>query len=374
MRTLTYLTFDSLQEGVGASQVLEYILKISSSGRKVIIVSFEKSPPSVKVHEKLIENKITWVPLPFGRYGIFGGIYRVLRMTRRIERNSVVHARGNLAALAVLITGNRRWIWDCRSMHADQRRALSRARMRNLIYLVMLFLEFILARRSARIIVITSAVVPIFQKRYKVNVKKIDIISTCVNLEKFKIRAMPERDVIQVLLSGTFSSAYDLDIINRIIREIRLRSNTCVTVAASLGATDSWKLVDYDRYVSVTHDEMPNLIAESHIGFSIWKNDLGVCLKSVASTKTAEFLATGRPVFINSEQGDFRSLFDKYNIGVITEFGDDESVGIYADQMLSQLSNSDIPLRCRSLAQDYFSLNRGVERLIEVYSEFDLRE
>jgi glycosyltransferase involved in cell wall biosynthesis len=152
---------------------------------------------------------------------------------------------------------------------------------------------------------------------------------------------------------------------------MRKRSPVHVTVAASLGATASWADIPYDEYLSVPHDKMPDLIAKSHFGFSIWHNDLGVCLKSVASTKTAEFLSMGRPVFINSRQGDFKELFDNYEIGVVTDASDDKSVKKYVDEMLVLLKNAETNEKCRRLAADNFSLEEGVAKLLEMYKELD---
>jgi len=372
MRPLTYLTFDSLEEGVGASQVLEYVLKIAQNGRKVTIVSFEKNSPSEDIQKILSELEIHWTPLPFGKFGSLGGIYRVIRMSKEISKHSIVHARGNLSALAVLMSRNRRWIWDCRSMHADQRRSLSKKKNNYLIHRAMLAFEYVIARQSKKIIVITFAVIPIFKERYRINQTKMVNISTCVNLDKFSLQDLPALDIIQVLLSGTFSPAYDLELINKIIAEMRRITKVHVTVAASSGATESWKSVNYDSYVSVSHNEMPNLVAKSHVGFSIWNNQLGICLKSVASTKTAEFLATGRPVFVNSQQGDFKEIFSKCDLGVVTDSNDDKSVKKYVQEILLLLVDREMPTRCRNLAEEYFSLDKGVMHLIEIYSELDL--
>lgn len=370
MRPLTYLTFDSLQEGVGASQALSYVLKISRN-REVRVISFEKKAPSSSLLETMANNKVTWTPLDFGRFGVLGGISRVSRMARRIDRKTIVHARGNLSAISALIRLPHRWIWDCRSMHSDQRLSLSKAKNRRLVYVVMRIIEMLLAKYSSKIIVITNSVKSEFVLRYKIPIEKMQMISTCADIEKFKKSDFPNLDKIRILLSGTFSPAYDLIQINKIIYEMRKRSPVHVTVAASLGATASWADIPYDEYLSVPHDEMPSLIAKSHFGFSIWHNDLGVCLKSVASTKTAEFLSMGRPVFINSKQGDFRDLFGMYEIGVVTDASDDESVKKYVDEMLALLKNPETGEKCHRLAADHFSLADGVNKLLEVYKELD---
>ena len=89
MRNLTYLSFDSLQEGVGASQVLSYVVKLSEH-QKIRLVSFEKVDPPENLRNLIASNGIEWFPLRFGNYGAAGGISRVLRMAQKIERKSIV--------------------------------------------------------------------------------------------------------------------------------------------------------------------------------------------------------------------------------------------------------------------------------------------
>jgi glycosyltransferase involved in cell wall biosynthesis len=79
----------------------------------------------------------------------------------------------------------------------------------------------------------------------------------------------------------------------------------------------------------------------------------------------------GRPVFINSKQGDFKDLFDFYGIGVVTDESDDESVKIYVDEMFSLLASSDTIEKCHRLAADNFSLEDGVIKLLKIYKELD---
>jgi glycosyltransferase involved in cell wall biosynthesis len=292
-------------------------------------------------------------------------------MARQIDKESIVHARGNLAAIAAMIRNPHNWIWDCRSMHADQRLALSEGKLNKIIYFGMRIFESLLARFSSRIIVITNSVKKVFEERYSISSGKMLMISTCVDTAKFLKKPLPENETIRILLSGTFSPAYDLTLITKILEEMKKRSEVHVTVAASLGATSSWNSIPYDEYLSVPHDQMSGLIENSHCGFSIWRNDLGVCLRSVASTKTAEFLAMGRPVFINSKQGDFQNLFKDYKIGVVTDSQDDASVSKYVDQMFSLLCDLSTTRNCRKLAEENFSLDEGVSNLLKLYSSLD---
>ena len=124
MKEILYLSFDSLQEGVGASQVLAYMRKIVKI-RPVTIISFEKNMPTIGLRDQVQQDGLNWTPLPFGRFGVIGGINRVIRMSRIIDRGKIIHARSTSAGIAALIRFPQMWIWDCRSLQADQRLALS---------------------------------------------------------------------------------------------------------------------------------------------------------------------------------------------------------------------------------------------------------
>ena len=368
MREVLYLSFDSLKEGVGASQVLAYMRKVQPI-TQVTILSFEKKMPSRSEVNALQKDGLIWQPLPFGRFGFLGGISRVIRLWLKIDRSKIIHARSTLPALATLLRFPDSWIWDCRSLQADQRRALSATKRISLSFVVMRAFEFLIAKSSTSIIVITNTVVPVLMARYKVPIEKLTVIPTCVDIDKFSVEPFNRTQDLKILFAGTFSSAYDVKLINRIITKLKEYIPVTVTIATSQGSTENWKQVDFDSVVSVTHDEMPALIQDHDLGFSIWKNDLGISLTSVASTKTAEFLACGRPVVINSRQGDFGALIRKHNAGVVTISDNGVEIEGYVKKIIQLVEDEATPIRCREMAIKEFNLEVGVNNLIKLYEK-----
>jgi hypothetical protein len=373
MTEVQYLSFDSLAEGVGASQVLAYMLKVSKECG-VTIVSFEKNMPSEQDVLELHKAGITWLPLPFGKFGTFGGLRRVFEMWKVVDRNRVIHARSTLAALVAMLRFPKAWIWDCRALQADQRRALSEKKRRTLVFVFLRGIEYALAKKATAIIVITKSVVPVLLDRYRIREGKITYIPTCVDMQRFKVSPTVKSKSLRILLAGTFSPAYDINLINKIIYALKIKVNVTVTIATSSGSTSLWESIDYDEVTSVSHDRMSLLIQNHDLGISLWSNDLGVCLKSVASTKTAEFLACGKPVFINSKQGDLGILIDDYGVGVATHGDSKTEIEAYCEQMLLLVGDEALPGRCESLLlENGFDLNSGVGTLTDLYSELNSR-
>jgi len=372
MASLQYVTFDSIQEGVGASQVFAY-LQLIAKVKKVELISFEKETPGNDLLQLVEEIGITWKPLPYGRHGSLGGLNRVWRISNRIDAKSIVHARGNFAAISVMVTRHKNWIWDCRSLESDQRLAIKGFNFKSTIeFLFLSLFELFIARRSSRIIVITNAVVEEFESRYRISKEKILVVPTCANLEKFKVQPdKPSPNPLKILMSGTFSAAYDFNLINEIVSKLRTRYKVDFTIATSKGTTELWKKLDYDSIVSVPHSEMPSLVASQHLGISIWRDDLGKSLLSVASTKTAEFLASGVPIIVNHKQGDFGVLIEKSRVGIATRGYSQQKISEYVGGISELLEDPDTSGRCRNVAESYLDLNAGVKLIISLYQDLE---
>ena len=363
---IQYLTFDSIEEGVGASQVLNYISKLSQK-YEITLINFEKSAPTDLMRKTLVDLGIIWEPLKFGKTGALQGLFRVVRLALKLNRRLPIHARGDLAALAAIISGNRKVLWDCRALHADQRLAISTSKSKYAIYLLNRSIEYIIAKKSKIINVITYPAATILSRRYNLPISKFSVISTCVDLEQFQLKKMPEQSILKLLIPGTLSAAYDVNLMNMIICEIRKIHVLQVTLAVGHGADNYWKGLDYDLVKTIPHSQMPEEMARSHFGMSIWKANLGLCLAAVSSTKIPEFLATGRPVFANFNQGDIGTLLEEYGCGVATSLSGPEYAKEYAESMLQLIADKSVSKACRELANDNYSLDEAILKLDLLY-------
>src|SRR5687768_6188003 len=117
---VTYLTFDSIQEGIGVSQVLPYVEGLAATGVPMRLHTFERSAPRPDLVESLRRDGIDWVPHGWGRDGALGGALRLVRSRRGIRGDGLVHARGDVAAMAAAAS-RRPFVWDMRSFWLDER-------------------------------------------------------------------------------------------------------------------------------------------------------------------------------------------------------------------------------------------------------------
>ena len=94
---LTYLSNDTLTEGVGASQVLAYVERLVTRGVDVTLHTFEKETPTTVLVDRLRQSGVRWMPHPFGRHGVVGGATRLLSAARFLRGADLVHARADLS-------------------------------------------------------------------------------------------------------------------------------------------------------------------------------------------------------------------------------------------------------------------------------------
>ena len=99
---LTYVTIDSLSEGVGSSQITPLISRLSLAGMKISLISYEKRKPAIELFEFFELLGVNWNPRPFGSNGFAGGITRFQNLKRAIPKTNLIHARSDIPAVSAL--------------------------------------------------------------------------------------------------------------------------------------------------------------------------------------------------------------------------------------------------------------------------------
>lgn len=366
---VSYVTMNSVVEGVGVSQVLAYVKRLAAREVIVRLHSFEPNPVEPASREALSRHGVEWVPHSFGRGGSVGGLRRVARAATALRGSELVHARSDLAAAATMLAGVESWVWDVRSLWRDQRVALGALNPRGAEALLLNAVEGRAATRSSRVISLSEAVLPVLEQRHHVQLaSKAMVITTCVDTQHFGSSAIPARDPLVMQLSGTLNTFYDVPTMVRLVQLARRRWSVDFNVV-SPGGTPWDGLLDelsVRREVG-TYDRMPQIVAGAHVGLSVCRLDAGVSLRASMPTKIGEYLAVGRPVIVNAGLGDADTLIAAHGAGVVVRDTSDDALEDVLDQLEALLDDPATAARCRRLAEDHFDLDVGVDRLIETY-------
>jgi glycosyltransferase involved in cell wall biosynthesis len=364
---LTYLSFDSVTAGVGASQVLPYVRGLARRGVQVSLHTFEKVPPGEDLRLSLHNEGMTWVAHPFGAAGARGGLSRVLRGTLAVRGAALLHARSDLPAGCALLSRAQAWLWDMRGFWADERIELGALRAGSPEDRVMRTIERGAARSAGTIIALAASAIPVLVERHGPAVEsKVRVIPTCVDLTRFTPDELPPPPV-RLLMSGSLNNRYDVEAMVRFAKHVRSRLPTQLEVLCP--DPSQWRalLVSEGALIGqASGAEMPARVVSAHAGLAIVKPSV-VANKAMVPTKLAEFLACGRPVVVNSGLGDMDDLLARYDCGVSIDGVSDAALDDAATELERLLSDPSTPGRCRLLAEDHFSLDRAITSLTETY-------
>ena len=366
---LTYLSFDSLAEGVGVSQVLPYVERLGRHGLTVTVHSYENGPAPQAIVARLAAAGVEWRRHPFGRAGAAGGMARVVRGARYVTGAELVHARADLAAASALLTRCGPWIWDVRAFWREERINQGLLRPGSPEERVLRTVESRAARGSAGIITLTQRAIDVLSERHGDGVAaKARVVTTCTDLDRFTPGPTPPPEPLRLLLAGTLNKLYDVPTTIRLLRRIQARRPAELTVLTLPGGP--WERELRDAGATIAHvppSEMPAQVRAHHVGLSLRALDLPVSSCAATPTKLGEYLACGRPVVVSKGLGDMDAFVAGHRCGVVVGDPSDEGLDRAAAELEMLLDDPGVSARCRALAEEQFNLDRGVEQLIAAY-------
>ena len=221
---LTYLSVDAMSEGVGASQVLPYVEALSRRGMTVTLHSLEKGRPSTAVADRLDQAGVRWRPHSWGRGGSMAGLARLVKGAAYLRGAELVHARSDIPAGSALLARCPAWVWDMRGFWADERIEAGLLRPGSVQERMMRVIERGAARNAAGIVTLAASAIDVLEQRHGPAVRdKAQVITTCVDLERFRLSPMPEAPQLRLLMAGTLNDLYDVPLMLRLVDELRRR-------------------------------------------------------------------------------------------------------------------------------------------------------
>lgn len=364
---LTYITIDSLAEGVGSSQITPLLLRLSKAGLKINLISYEKSKQNSELADYFKLIGVTWNARPFGANGLIGGMGRLNNLRGEIPETNLIHARSDIPAVSGIASRRAPVLWDVRSLWADQKVMIQKNLSNKILFCSYLGLESIAAAKSLGMSTLTSAVVPVLEQRHKNLPSLRTVVPTAVDLNRFKLRQkFPTK--FRALFSGTYNNYYDLDLSALFMDELRKQVAVDTHWARPIESDKSQIGIGEEEIFPTTQIGMAELIPNYSFGVSICKMDAGPSLAAAMPTKIGEFLACGRPVVVNKGLGDMDRFIEEFDAGIILN-GDLDNLIDGATKLVNLISDPETPNRCRALAEKYFSMDVGANKYLDLYSQ-----
>lgn len=364
---LAYITIDSLSEGVGSSQITPLVSRLSKSGLKISLISYEKASPDAKLVAYFKSLGVDWNFREFGLKGLLGGVVRLNNLRQEIPKTKLIHARSDIPAVSAIASGEAPVLWDVRSLWADQKVMIQNGLLNRSLYGMYRKLESVAANKSDGMSTLTSAVVPILEQRHKRLPLLRTVVPTAVDLNRFKFNpTMPQKT--KALFSGSYNEYYDLDLSRLFMSEFRKHYDIEIHWARPAESNKSQINVGENEVFQSSQIEMATLIPNYNFGVSVCKMGDSPSLTAAMPTKIGEFLACGRPIVVNKGLGDMDQFIEEFNVGVILD-GTSTNLMESATKLATLLSDSETPHRCRALAEKYFSMDEGTIKYLDLYSK-----
>ena len=387
---ILYISYDGMLEPLGQSQVVAYLEKLAP-GRRIHLISFEKaadwaeSPRRDAMRARLGQAGIAWYPLRYHKspsalataWDMAAGSAKAITLVRR-QGLGIVHARSYVAAamaLAATKVTDAKLLFDMRGFWADERVDGGLWPEDGALHRAAKALEKKLLLAADHVVTLTHAsVAEIRRFPYLAGrAPPIDVIPTCADLDRFTLQDAPTPSSFTLGYVGSVGTWYLLDEMLEFFSRLRAVEPAARMLVVNRGEQDRIRQraaalgVDSGamEITAADHADMPRQVARMSAAMALVKPSWSKIAS--APTKLAEYLGCGAPCLGNAGVGDLEAILEGRQVGVIVRGFSAAELDEGAAALLSLSLEPDIRQRCRAVALDIFSLERGVECYAEIY-------
>lgn len=391
-----------MTDPLGQSQVLPYLKGLTKLGYDFHLISYEKSD-RFKQHRRHIqaicdEDNIKWHPQYYAKNK---GLKATLNQVRRLQKVAfylndkhdfeIVHCRSYISALAGLKMKNKfqtKFVFDMRGFWADERVDGGLWNLNNKLYKT---IYSFFKRKEKQFIAHADQVISLTECGKSEMLSwpstdpntKIKVIPCCANLDLFnassidqkvreeKVAALKiDKNAFVLGYVGSIGTWYMLPEMLDFFKVLLISKPDAVFLFVTgeskeyLEAQATLKGINPSsiRVISVLHKDVPTMI--SMMNASVFFIKPSYSKKASSPTKQGEIMAMGIPLICNSNVGDTDEIVRKFESGVVV---DDFSNEAYTSA-IAQLNSFDAT-KITAGALAYFSLDEGVKRYNDVYTE-----
>jgi len=401
IKHIIFISIDGMTDQLGQSQVLPYLIGLSSKGFKITIVSCEKKD-NFKKNEQTIRkitsaNNIIWsycfyeTKIPF--ISQVQNFKRLTKITQQeLSKNSkhtILHCRNLMITLIGFKFKKKygvQYIFDMRGFWADERIDGNIWSLKNplhkFLYKYFKRKEIELIENADHVVALTNNAKNEIENWQLKKLPAIDVIPCCTDVSHFTIRNDEEKkqaknalninsDAFVVGYLGSLGTWYMLDEMLDFFAELQNKKPNSIFFFVTnddeqsiLHAAERKNIKPSSIFVrSAKRDEVPAFISCFDIGLFFIKPLYSK--KGSSPTKLAEILACGIPVVTNTGVGDVDELLENTHCGVLVSSFEKLAYRKAIDEM-DKLNFSKQYYRDITLTN--FSLEKGVDTYQRIYT------
>ena len=383
---ILYSTYDGILEPIGRSQIIPYLINLSSI-YNITIFSFEKkkdlhSKDFAKIQKKLKNLNIKWIYLRyFSNQLVYLNLFNVLIANLILfflnifNSYKFIHIRSYLPFLNVIIFFfySKKIIFDMRGFWPEEKIDRFDWKKYQFRFKILKILEKIILHRSYKVICLTKESIKILSKKYpSININKFLHIPTCSDTDYFYPLNNNKKDKITFGYLGTIDKAYDIEKVVNVFSNLLLINNKIFIKFVTKSnynklkeILDKYKISSkYFSIESASRENLNDLLNTIDIGvFYLKKND---SIKASFPTKISEFLSCNIPLLTNSFNEDINEILINNKLGIINSFNN-VNYNLLNNQINSLLNDNIRNNNCRKYALSNLSLSFAVKQYEKIY-------
>lgn len=320
MKSILYISHDSILDAICKSQVIP-LLKKYSSENKVYLVSVEKNFNEAKKYKKQFEDKIKFKFLQYKKnklfkvFHLFLNQFFILRFII-INKIDIVHVRSYLSISLLILTKlfkNIKIIFDIRGFWFDEKYEagfISRS-----TYKFLKLSEKFFFRIADIIVTLSEVSKKIIINKFNVKTQKIHVIPTFTNFNNFKNKEKKtNKGKITFGYIGNLKMNYEFFKVIKFLNIYnKINKNWSFLIASSYDKKDlkilnNKYLFDKQKIFikDIKYEEMNNFY--SNIDACIYFLNDRFSKKACCPTKLGELIATNTPIITNPNIGDINKI------------------------------------------------------------------
>ncbi len=378
MKSILYISYDSILEPISKSQVIPLLIKYSAEN-KVYLISVEKNLEEADKYKQKFKNQIELNFLKFKKnkllklFNIFIYQFIILKFIL-FNKIDIIHVRSYLPISLIILPKlfkNFKIIFDIRGFWFDEKYEAELISKYTFNFLKLVEKFFF---KSANIIITLSSVSKnIIKKKFNIKENKIYVIPTFTDFSKFRnTNKITKKNNIIFGYIGNLKMNYEFDKVIKFLNIFNKINNNWVLKIATNYSKDDFLLLS--RKISFNKNKIlfKNIKFEDMYKFY---TKIDTCIyflnnkfskKASCPTKLGELIATNTPIITNPGIGDINSINKKlklknFLVKNINYFG----VKKINDDLIS-IKKKRTKYNSRLKLKFFFDINKNIEKYLTI--------